>query len=207
MINSANPPIALGETMKGTDAAGNLINQQWEGAIFEMKDTRSGSKGEQIVVAVVRNVYQVASAGAALLGQRLGILKSDGGRKFSGQVIGYADKNFHNHAVAIDDQLPAAGVAYNDLFLVILRGHFTGLTDNAGTGYSDIAAGDALFAGTAAGSTTSLAGRLVGLTIVTAHATNAVTAAIGGRGVALTARATTETSTNILAYINRSPLL
>ena len=33
-----DPPFDLGETLKGTDDDGNLINEQWAGAVFEFPD-------------------------------------------------------------------------------------------------------------------------------------------------------------------------
>lgn len=209
MYNSSTLPFELGTTLKGTDADGNLINAKWEGAIFEVIDPRSGAKGEPLIVMVVRNLYVVASVGTALLGKRYGILKTDGGRAYTGSVIGYAPTLAAPHAVAIDDQLPSAGVAYKDLFYVILKGYHTVLTDNAGTGFNgDIAAGAALVAATAAGSTTSVAGRVSNVTLPgQTGATASFNAARNLLATALSARTTGETSADLLTYVRNSVLV
>lgn len=200
-------PFELGQTLKGTDADGNLVNQNMEGAVFCVPDPRSGAKGHPLIVMCVRNMYQVASTYTALLGKRYGLLKNSAGYDYAAQVVGYSATLAGAGAVAIDDQLPSTGVAAKDLFWVILKGYHTVLTDNAGTGLPDIAIGDPLIGATAAGSTTSVAGRVAGLTVATAQATNAALAAINVLARALSARTTGETSTNLLTYVRNGALL
>jgi len=69
-----DPPFDLGETLKGTDDAGNYINQHWEGAIFEFPHVdRSGVNrgkrlsGRTIKAVVVRNSHTAALAVAAIV--------------------------------------------------------------------------------------------------------------------------------------------
>jgi len=69
-----DPPFDLGETLKGTDDAGEYINQHWEGAIFEFPHVdRSGVNrgkrlsGRTIKAVIVRNSNASALAVAALV--------------------------------------------------------------------------------------------------------------------------------------------
>lgn len=195
------PPFSLGETLKGTDDDGNLINTHLEGAIYyvpEKVNTASARRsGHDKKVMVVRNTY-----GSALLGKRYGLLEIDG-VEYTGRVNGYAATLAAAHAVAIDDQLDSNGVAANDLFFVVLEGFHTVLTDNAGTGFSgNIAAGAALVAATAAGSTTSVAGRVSNVTLAGQTAgTEAFNMARNLLATALSARTTGETSADLLTFV------
>jgi hypothetical protein len=214
MYNSASPPFGLGETLKGTDSAGNLINTHLEGAVFEIPDlvlsAQKRRTGHFKLVMVVRNRLQIGGAGVALLGKRHGLLQTDAGATgYTGRINGYAPTLGAPHAVAIDDQLPAAGCAYNDLCYVTLKGYHTNLTPAAGAAFNgDIAAGAHLVAATAAGSTTSVAGRVSNIAL--ANNTDAAGAGVQSRnllGTALSGKTTGQTAEEVLMYVRNNVLI
>lgn len=213
MLNSASPPFALGDTLKGTDSAGNLINTHLEGAVFEIPDyvksTGKVRSGHFKLVMVVRNRLQIGGANVALLGKRHGLLQTDGGANYTGRIVGYAHTLGVPHAVAIDDQLGAEGCAYNDLCYVTIKGYHTNLAPAAGAAFNgDIAAGAHVVGATAAGSTTSVAGRISNIAL--ANATDAAGANLQARnllGTALSGRTTGETNTEILMYVRNNVLI
>lgn len=202
-MQKEHPPMKLGDTLKGTDAAGNLINSHWEGAVFEIPDRSSTTSvgrrsGRGRLVMVVRNVATVA-----LLGKRAVTLKS-GGTNYFGQVDGYTDVLGEAHVVGVvDDLLPSAGCAINDLCFVTVKGPTLILTPNAGAAFTgDQAAGAKLVAATAAASTTSVAGRLSNVTLVgQTGTTDAFNFATNIVAIALTARTTGETSADQLIHV------
>ena len=60
-----DPPFDLGETLKGTDDDGNLINSQWEGAVYQFPDVdrtpalrggKSRRSGGTLRAVCVRNI-------------------------------------------------------------------------------------------------------------------------------------------------------
>lgn len=201
-------PIELGSTLDGTDSAGNLINTEHEGKIFRIPDKRITSNKRRsnhpLTVMVVRNV-----SGITLYGKRIAVLKKDGGVLYGSRVDGYAAILADPHAVPIDDQLPSTGVANNDLFLVILHGHYTVLTDFAGAGFNgDIAVGAALVAATFNGSTSSSAGRVSNVTLAGQTAgTASFNMARNILGTALSARTTGETHAELLMYNRNNTLI
>jgi hypothetical protein len=195
----------MGQTMKGTDADGNLINSFHEGEMYWLPDNRQtanirGSKARRsnrpLLGVVCRN-----TSGITLLGKRLGIFERDTSNPtdFLGRVNGYSATLRGDGIVAIDDQLNSTGVAANDFFWGILFGLQTILTANAGADFvGDIAAHSRLVAGTAAGTTTSAAGRIANVTLSTA--TEALVTPIVGW--ALTARTTGNTGSEVFVSLN-----
>lgn len=196
------PPFELGETFKGTDDDSNLINPEWLGRIYQLPDqVRNGPRAGKtrrthstILAMPLRN-----TSGAALLGKRIGLLEKSG-TSFLSAVNGYAATLNVLGVVGIDEHLPTAGVADDDIFWGILYGPFTVLAPNAGAAFNgDIAAHTPLVAATAAGTTTTLAGRVSN---ITAAATQGFSLAVGMVGWALTARTTGNTDSEILIKMN-----
>tara|TARA_R100000458_G_scaffold18786_1_gene16406 strand:- start:1538 stop:2182 length:645 start_codon:yes stop_codon:yes gene_type:complete len=134
-----DPPFDLGDTLKGTDDDGNLINKHWEGAIFEFPDfDRTGSgirsgktrrSGQSIRAVCVRN-----TSGGALTVQSL-CLKFDltpsttvssqataetAGREIIGRVDAVSDGA--NLWCGIGDDQLTDQVASNDLFWLVVGG-------------------------------------------------------------------------------------
>lgn len=96
-----------------------------EGKTFTIEDidfsVSSGAKpyrtGKYVTLMVVRNVN-----GSALLPKLIAKMKTDGSAKeFAGQIMGYAT-TVGELGYPIDEFLPAAGVANNDLFYVVIGG-------------------------------------------------------------------------------------
>lgn len=196
-----DPPFELGETLTGTDDDGNLINTAWEGAVFAHQDIdRTASKvrtgrgrlsGRQVIAVILRNV-----SGSAFLGKRLCQLEQDASnpRDYLGRADGYAAVLRQQGIAVIDPDLDSNGVANNDLFWGIVSGPTTILTGNAGTAFNgDIAVAAPIVAATAAGTTTTLAGRVSNIT-----GTEDFTDAINLVGFALSARTTGETDSDLL---------
>lgn len=201
VIHSGELPFQRGDTLKGTDADGNLINSDKVGLMYWMSDVKlSGNQRGQkalrsntpVLGMVCRNV-----SGIALLGKRLGQRERDATNifDFSGHVDGYANTLRGTGLIAIDEHLPSAGVADDDLFWGILYGHAILLTPNAGAEFpEDIAAHARLICATGAGTTTSLAGRIGSVTLSTA--TQALETAL--IGWALTARTSNNTGSEVM---------
>lgn len=90
--------------------------------------------GRYVKVMIVRN-----SSGGALLPKRLAKMKTDGtAYEYVGEVSGYAD-TVGQRGYPIDEFLPAAGVAANDLFYVVVGGIATCTT--AASGDTNISTG------------------------------------------------------------------
>lgn len=198
------PPFELGDTLKGTDADGNLINTDKEGLQYVFPDIRrtGNQRGQKALRSniAVKAVVLRNTAGFALLGKRLGRRERDTSNpfEFGTRVNGYSATLRGTGVVAIDEHLPTAGVAANDLFWGIISGPWTGLTANAGADFpEDIAAHGRLIAGTVDGTTTSLGGRLASVTLSTA--TQALETQL--IGWALTARTTQATGSEVYVML------
>jgi hypothetical protein len=200
-----DPPMFLGETLKGTDADGNLINAERLGQIFTLPYGRVASPqvraakgrftGHPITAVLLRN-----TSGGVLLGKRLGQLSRTAGFKPLQEVDGYSTTLANQGVVIIDSQLGSAGVASNDIFWGIIRGPATILTPIAGADFNgDIAVGGRLVSstGTTTGATTS--GRPSNVTMnATTGLTDAYKMAANAIGVAMSARTTGETNADLL---------
>lgn len=202
------PPFDLGQTLKGTDADGNLINKEVLGKTWTFPSYSAAGTGPRqsrpkrfegsVTVVALRNV-----SGITLYGKRLGSLKVSAGITSLTEVDGYGYVQAQDLVVFIDEFIATNGVAANDIFWGVIRGPVTVLTSPDGTAFNiDIAVGDRLIAGTAAASTgASTAGRVAGMTFfVGATAGITQNAIIGSRmiGHALSARTTGNTNADIL---------
>lgn len=204
-----SPPMELGQTLKGKDADGNLINGAKLGLkyVFPANKFTGGPSrakgrvtGKPIVAVLLRN-----EAGFSLLPKRFGRLRAAAGYSLAESVDGYSAGTADPRIVGIDSNLPAAGVADDDIFWGILEGPFTCLTPITDTDFgSDIVVGDLLVAatGTTTGVTTS--GRIGKPVFVNATA-GSTTAALNGFNMAagivakaLSARTTGNTAADIL---------
>jgi hypothetical protein len=146
-IFQADAPFDLGSTFAGT-RNGELINTDLEGQEFnfpisEKIATSLGIKGRtsgrQIRARIMRN-----TTGAALLGKRLARVGKTS-VSASTKVTEYAGDEGEKYVFPIDPFLPAAGVADDDLFYVILRGPVGLLTPRTvGDIDSAIVAGDSI---------------------------------------------------------------
>jgi hypothetical protein len=200
-----DPPFELGETLSGKDADGNLINREVLGKVFEFPanqlDVASirGSKkrrtGRMVTAVALRNV-----AGFALLGKRVARLSRIAGYDLVEAADGYCDSLAEKQCVIVDEFLPSAGVADDDIFWGIIGGPVTVLSAFTGAAFNgDIAVGDQLVGATASTTGTSDAGRLSNVTMnATTGITDAFSMAANLIGVALSARTTGETNSDLL---------
>lgn len=206
MHQFAVPPFFLGESYKGTDDDGNLINEHLVGQVHmlpykdlsatALRTSRDRLTGRQVKAVICRNV-----TAAALLPKRVGLLDATAGYDMVETVDGYCDTLASTgRCVFIDPFLPSAGVADDDLFWGIVEGLTIVLTPAAGAAFNgDISAGAPLVAATAATTNTSTAGRVSNITVAGQTAgTAAFSMARNCLGYALSARTTGETEADLL---------
>jgi hypothetical protein len=197
------PPFKLGETLKGKDADGNLINNAWLGVVCEfvvpntansVRGQKSPMTGRTIKAVAVRN-----ESGGALQGKRLGKFKQSAGYAMLESIDGYARLENDKHIAIIDPFLPAAGVADDDIFWAVIEGPVLVTTALAGDAGNAIAVGDLLVAATAATSGAASAGRVQAFALANAtDAAGAAALATGLIGTALSARTTANTGMDLL---------
>lgn len=150
--------------------------------------------GGRVRLMAVRNV-----SGINLLPGRLVCFKNTSGL-YGSQVDGYPTTTAAQFAGVVDPFLPAAGVANNDIFWIVIAGPVLCLSPLTGNGDNVWSGGDALVAITAATSQCTTAGRLIAqdLTGATALLANQVQNKVGR---AMSACTTAETNTSKLVYI------
>lgn len=195
-------PFPIGGTA-GVSGATDLAHLEGREFVIEDRDyssstggPRSGYTGpDSRIVKIVRN-----SSGVALL-PCLAVQYRSG---YSGrQVVGYTATNPSRPAGFVDEFLPAAGVANNDLFYIAVSG-LVSYKVSATASEAVLVAGEYLTTVTAAASTTSTtAGRL------TAAVTSGATAVLAAQllnviGINVSAATTADTNTNkLMRILNR----
>jgi hypothetical protein len=209
----SEPPFELGQTLRGTDEDGNLINGHHLGTIYtfpsqtmtaNLRGGKARRTGKPIVAVALRN-----ESGGALLPKRIARLTRTAGYSLCESADGYAagtgEQGANTSVAFIDEFLPSAGVADDDIFWGIIGGPVTVLTPIADTDFgSDIAVADLLVSvtGTTTGATTS--GRIGKPVFVNATAggtqaaLNGYRMAVGVIARALSARTTGNTATDVL---------
>ena len=202
-----DPPFELGETLQGKDDAGNYVNGEVLGKVFEFPANRlsvsqiRGQKGRKtgkaIVAVALRNV-----SGVKLYGKYLASLVKTAPTDFATSgynqplieaVDGYALTLSQQNVVVIDEFLATTGVADDDIFWGIIGGPVTLKTPIAGAG-ANIAIGSKLCvdaSGSTSGVTTS--GR-----VEVFPSTSSLAVWDGHIGYALEAKTTAETNEDIL---------
>lgn len=134
--------------LKGTDTSlGSTYGAHALGYEFWSRDTLN-STGRPVKRRAVRN-----SSGAALLPKRMVILNASGTA-----VDGYTRTPDQKAGGIVDQALPTAGVATNDIFWLVIKGPSLCLPSLSAQ-VADIAVGDRLVAQTAATSGATTAGR------------------------------------------------
>ncbi len=207
MPNMEAPPFERGSTYYngGTIDSANLGGGNLEGRIYEFADldfsnvnpgARPARSGRTVFCMVVRNV-----AAAALLPKRLVTLQKTAGNAYLGKVDGYATITA-DRCYPVDEFLPAAGVAVNDLFYIVVKGPAMVLTDLAGADNNVLPVSTILVSLTGATSGATTSGRvapqdLTGATAVLGAQLNNVV------GRALSAKTTGNTNADIWAEIGR----
>jgi hypothetical protein len=217
MARKENPPFGRGETFYGNSPipaidANNLGGKNFEGEIWEFEDVSYalGSVGAKQVRSnrlvkcmCVRNI-----SGINLLPKRLAnlttVAEAEVGQNlpaYLGQVDGYAFATAQR-AYPIDEWLPAAGVAPNDLFWIVVEGPATVLTDLAGAANDVFSIGQGVVALTAVTSQATTAGRVapVDYTGATAVLANQIQNLIGH---ALSAATTANTNAGLLVEVGK----
>lgn len=185
----------IGKTYHGGTPASVGRSTELEGVEVRFKDEIKSAAGPATIRSgrfkkclLVRN-----SSGGALLPKRLVTWEA----AFRGRrVDAYADVTAEEVAGVVDDRLPAAGVADDDLFWLIIGGPALVKTSNAGA-TAVIAEGNVLVSLTAG--TVADAGRLgVANTASTANADSVV---INRIGRAMSAATTANTNSDVLVDV------
>jgi hypothetical protein len=199
MLSTIAPPMGLGESLSGTDADGNLTNEDKLGmihtfpaAVYSGGPNRSKTvlTSKPIVAILMRNI-----SGLTLLPKRLASIALTAGYGTTKNVDGYSVNNNRTGVVLIDPYLPTGGVADDDIFWGIIGGPAPCLVPMTGAGMNqDIVVGQILVAatGTTSGATTS--GRISAFTAITADTTLAINVAAGVLGRAMSAKTTHQTT-------------
>lgn len=199
-------PFPVGSTAFGsglfTPTATELTSL--EGREYTVEDVNPTTKvrrsNKRRKLRVVRN-----TSGVNLLPKML--VRMELSSDFGGQVDGYARIGSSitvgaEKCFPVDEYLPAAGVANNDLFYIVVEGPAIALTGaTAATATGEFVPGTRVVAQTAAASTHSTtAGRLASLTTVS---TFGPYDCLGVVGVALSTRTSANTNTDILIEVGR----
>ena len=151
--SSQVPNARLGQTIKGTDADGNLINSEVLGKFVTFMPYTATSTGgvygalmgTPIVAVALRNY-----SGVTLYGKR-GVKLDIAAGKLMTQVLGYCSVLAEGPVAVIDDKLATTGVAHKDIFWAVVSGPQIINTPDAGAAFNgDIVAGAGLVAATAA---------------------------------------------------------
>lgn len=200
---TTNAPFELGETLKGTDDNGNLINAAKLGMKYMLPyndltgPTPAKRKtGMPIYAIILRNL-----SGATLYGKRLASLKKTAGFNLVEAVDGYNITLYQTPCIAIDPYLVTGGVAANDLFWGIFSGPTILTSPLAGADFKalNIAVGDNLVAATGITTGAITSGMVAGVSIANAtDAGGALSAAMGRIGYALSALTSGQTNADLL---------
>lgn len=209
MARQENPPFNRGETFGQGATVAVTDGVQYEGAEWYFNDldfSKTGarpSRTERLIrCRIVRNV-----SGINLLPKRLASLQIAGtdGKFAVGRVDGYTT-TLSARGFPIDEFLPAAGVANNDLFWIVLEGPAMCRTSLASLSAS-IAVGDVIGAATAVTSQATTAGRVdesIGSGATTnTTGTTMFNAAVNMIGHALSAVTTNQTDNDLLVDVGK----
>jgi len=195
-----DPPFSLGQTLGITSVNDSLYGlssgsygDNWVGAVKEFTDvnplTGQVRSNRRKVCIAVRN-----TSGVALLPKRVVRLAGSGAVLWSA-ADGYASVANEAFCGVVDEFLPAAGVAANDVFWVTVDGPSEVAVALSG---SDVAVRSALSVVTAAASTSTTAGRVT-LSPISSSTAGANDNGIGVIAFAASAGATTGSS--VLAIV------
>lgn len=127
--------LELGQTLPGTDSAGNLINATALGTIkrFENRNLATQFKDFRSHGPIWAILLRNASSGT-LLRRRLALLSKTAGYNLFEKVSGYGATLYDAPVVAVDPWLHATnGVADNDIFWGIFRGPTILMTPSSGS--------------------------------------------------------------------------
>jgi hypothetical protein len=185
-------PFARGKVFgitNSTDGA-YLLGQEWIVEDIDPTDRSKKRSNRLVRLRAVRNSF-----GAAALPKRIARYKTATNNT---EVDGYARTTAAPFAGVVDEFLPAAGAASNEVMYIVTKGPSLVLTDIAQT--DDISVGDRLVSLTAASSQATTAGR-IDLQVLTG-----ATAVLGEQilntiGLAMSAITSANTNSDFLADI------
>lgn len=199
MARDEAPPFGRGETYGATSATdgAHLLGNEY---VFEDLDYSTSPptvrSAKKVRCRLVRN-----TAAAALLPKRIGRFSTTGG-EYGQNVDGYTAVTAQQ-GFPIDEFLPAAGVAVNDIFYVVVEGPAKILTDIAAV--DTISVGDPIVALTAATSGATTAGRADKADFASANSTGtAIADQIRNQiGRALSAKTSANTNSDLLVEVGK----
>ena len=174
----------------GTSKALEGIKKNFADVDYSSTDSiKPRRSGGEVTCLFVRNASGVALLPGRVVSWKLGAIGK--------QVDGNGDLQYEAVAGIVDELLPAAGVAANDYFWLVVKGNAICKNSLAA---STITQGEYVLAQTAAASTANTTnGRIISYTI-TSNATFAVSAALNRIGIAQSTTATT--GADVLVYVD-----
>lgn len=210
MSRLADPPFIRGKTYSGTGTPGStdgahLVGREW---VFEDLDysvtgqPKPVRSNRNVTVRAVRNSCTINSGGEITTGNLLpkrAVTFTAGG--YNTTVDGYARTTAQGPAVLVDEFLPSAGVAPNDVFYVVTEGPAMGLMDPGQI--VNISYNDNLVALTGATSGATTAGRVAGAVYTNLTSSNLADPIRNSIGRALTAATSGNTAGNILVDVTK----
>lgn len=136
MARNENPPFARGQTFWAGTVPSDYASKDADlvGKVYYFEDrnwndtfTKSFRSGRYVACMIARN-----GSGGALHAKDLAKLKTDGSAYEYLGVVMSNNPTLGDRAYPIDEFLPAAGVAANDLFFLVVGGPAMCVTDTAG---------------------------------------------------------------------------
>ena len=210
MARLENPPMARGQTAYDGDTIdtgdlrfADLLGKEW---VFEDIDPSNPTQrrtSRYVRCRLVRNVGAIA-----LLPKRLVRFQTTAGDSYGAEIDGYTTTT-GERGYPLDEWLPAAGLAVNDVSWIVVEGPSIVITALANGEGNNIAVGDPIHALTAATSGATTAGR-ASMQFILGAATSGNTDYItqfnefrNYVGRALSARTTNETDLDVLLEIGK----
>ena len=201
-------PFPIGDTFWGN---GNTVGNATDGANLEGKtyegvediDLSSTASVKPHRTAKYRKLMVVRNVSAGVLLPGFLVTFKVSGLLLLGQVDGYADTSGELFARPVDEFLPAAGVAVNDLFYVVLEGPAMCKTPLSADASNVLPVGTVVAAMTAVTSGATTAGRVAPQDLTGATAV-LIAQVQGALGRVLSAKTTANTNSSIL--IDLSPV-
>jgi hypothetical protein len=195
MARDENPPFARGETFGTTDTAEGteLEGKEW---VFEDRSPNSltARSNKYCRCRIVRN-----TSGISMLPKRIARFELTAG-DYGAQADGYTTTTAAE-GYPIDEYLPSAGVAANDLFWIVVDGPAVVLTSLADL-TANLVAGDWVVAITAATSQATTAGRVTNIDLT--GATSPLALQVMNRiGRCLSAKTTQNTNADLLVEVGK----
>lgn len=181
-------------TTYATDVALEGVHKRFADLDYGTTGTgaRNRRSGGEVMCICVRNASGIALKPKFVVTWKSGYIGA--------RVDGYCTTDYANVAGVVDEWLPSAGVATDDLFWIAVKGPSLVKTSLGADATNVITAGTWLAALTAATSQATTSGR-VQMIASTSNVTNAVSAVLNRIGLAMSAKTTANTNADVLVEL------